>query len=86
VIALLRRIEARREALVSRSGQQRAQVAARLAPGVRLLAAGDRLAATVRSHPILAVLVAAGAALVGARSPWRWLLRAVPLYALLRRW
>jgi GAF domain-containing protein len=85
VIAILRGLQDRREALVTRSGLQRAKISARLAPAASALAAVDRVVATLRAHPAAAGIAAIGVALVGPRKLLRWAVRAGSLYALLAR-
>lgn len=85
MIASLRRLQARREVLVARSTLQRARLGRLLQPAARGLAAADRVAATVRAHPVLTVVAATSVVLIGPRSLLRWAVRVAPVYAFLRR-
>lgn len=84
MISRLRRLQARREALVARSAAQRAHITAALAPAVRKLATADRLVATLRAHPMVTGAAAAGLILIGPHNVLRWTLRLAPFYSLLR--
>jgi hypothetical protein len=82
---MIRSLRTRREALVTRSAAQRAAIAAQLAPAARTLAAADRVATTLRAHPVIAAVAAAGLALIGPRSVLLWAMRVLPVYSFLRR-
>ena len=82
---MIRELKDRREALVARSAVQRARISAQLAPAARRLAAADRFAATLRAHPVIAVIAATGLALIGPRKLLRWAVRVAPIYSLLAR-
>jgi hypothetical protein len=80
-MSMIRDLEDRREALVLRSTLQRAQLSARLAPAAHKLAVADRVAATVRAHPILAGIGLTGLLLIGPRRLVRWAVRGAPFYS-----
>ncbi|HYC35365.1 MAG TPA: hypothetical protein VEC19_03015 [Usitatibacter sp.] len=81
----LRNLEQRRDILVRRSIAQRALVSLRVQPAAKGLGAVDRAIAFARAHPVLTGAAAAGLVLIGPRFIARWLLRAAPLYSLIRR-
>lgn len=81
----LQSLEMRRRELVERSAAQRAALGAELAPMVRKAAAVDRAVASARRYPLLAVALAGGVALLGARRVFSWVTRGVMLYTLLRK-
>jgi hypothetical protein len=83
-MSMLREQTDRREALVLRSTVQRARLSALLAPAAQGLAAADRVAATLRAHPILAGIGVAGLLLIGPRRLVRWAIRGAPFYSGLR--
>jgi hypothetical protein len=85
MMAMIRDLARRREALVLRSGLQRAEIAAQLSPAARKLAAVDRVTATLRAHPVMAGVAATGLALIGPRRLLRWVMRVAPIYSLLSR-
>lgn len=84
MMSMVRRLEARRHALVMRSTVQRDRIAAQLQPAARRLAAGDRVVAALRAHPVIAGVAATGLALAGPRTLLRWVVRLAPIYSLLR--
>ena len=83
-MALLRTLTARRDLLVARCAQQRADIRAHLAPISSTVSAADRVLATVRANPLIAVGAAAVLALISPTRVWRWALRVLPIYSLLR--
>ena len=85
MIPMIRELQAKREALVTRSTAQRGRLSAQLAPAARRLAAADRIAATLRAHPVIAGMAATVLALIGPRRLLRWAMRIGPLYSLFAR-
>jgi len=81
----LQSLEMRRRELVERSAAQRAALGNTLAPMVQKAAAVDRALASVRRHPMLAVALAGGVALLGSRRLFGVLARGITLYTLLRK-
>jgi hypothetical protein len=75
----------RRRELVERSAAQRAALGTTLAPMVHKAAAVDRALAAVRRHPLLAVALAGGVAMLGSRRLFGFLARGITLYTLLRK-
>jgi len=84
VIGRLRELEVRRMVLVERSAAERAAIAAAASPLARKAAAIDRIVASVRAHPILAIAAAAAVAL-GRGRLLDWVTRGAAAYSLLRR-
>jgi hypothetical protein len=85
VIGRLREIQVRRMVLVERSTAERAAIAAAASTFTRKLAAVDRIAASVRAHPFLAIAAAGAVALAGRSRLINWVLRGATVYSLLRR-
>lgn len=85
MIGRVRELAQRRQALAARAAVQRAELAGALQPVVRRLAALDRILAAVRRRPIVASVAVAALVLLGPRRLLYWALRALPLFALLRR-
>jgi len=81
----LQTLAERRRELVERSAAQRAALGAELAPMARKVAAVDRGVASVRRHPLLAVALAGGVAILGSRRLFGLLAHALTLYTLLRK-
>jgi len=85
MIGRVRELAQRRQVLVARAAVQRAELAGALQPAVRRLAALDRLVAAVRQRPVMVTVAIAAVVLLGPRRLLHWALRALPLFALLRR-
>jgi hypothetical protein len=81
----LRQLVRRRQALVARSADYRACIAADLEPLARKVAAADRAVATLRAHPVIAAAAAGAIAFMGPRRLLSWGARVLPIYSLLRR-
>jgi len=77
-------LQQRRLALVARSEEQRAQVAAQVALLAPRLRAADRIITAVRAHPLAASAGTLALMFAGARTLVRWGLHIAPLYSLFR--
>jgi hypothetical protein len=84
VIARLLALQQRRVALVARSEQERAEVAAQFALLEPRLRAADRVISAVRAHPLAASAGTLALMFAGARTLLRWGLHVAPLYSLFR--
>jgi hypothetical protein len=84
VIARLLALQQRRVALVARSEQERAEVAAQFALLEPRLRAADRIVSAVRAHPLAASAGTLALMVAGARTLVRWGLHIAPLYSLFR--
>jgi len=78
-------LAARRNELVARSAAQRSALIAEAQPLVDTAAKLDRLVGSVRHHPIVTAVAAAGVLLLGARPLFALGARLLTLYALVRR-
>ena len=89
MIPLTRALARKREALVARSREQRADLVYAAQPTVHGLGMVDRAAAFVRGRPVTVALAVAALVAFGPRKVVIWGLRVVPivspLLALLRR-
>jgi hypothetical protein len=85
MIGRIRELAQRRQALAARAAVQRAELAGALRPALHRLAALDRLVAAVRHRPVMVSVATAAVVLLGPRRLLHWALRALPLFALLRR-
>ena len=81
----LQSLAMRRRELVERSAAQRAALGANLVPLAAKVATVDRAIASVRRHPLLAVALAGGVAMLGSRRLFGFLARGLTLYTLLRK-
>lgn len=89
MIPLTRALARKRQALVARSREQRADALLAAQPTVHGLGALDRAAAFVRGRPFTVALAVAALVAFGPRKVVMWSLRAMPIVspilALLRR-
>lgn len=82
------RLAARRSALVARARAQRVELLAQLqdlARPARSFERGARVLNTVRSHPLIAALIAAVVLLYRPRRTLKWIGRAVTIYSFGRK-
>ncbi|MBW8905801.1 MAG: hypothetical protein JF611_09070 [Betaproteobacteria bacterium] len=84
MIAKMLALRERRLELVARSALERANLAATFSPLYGKLRTADRIATSLRSHPVAAAIAGAGAFLFDARALLRWGTRVAVLYPLLR--
>lgn len=85
MIPLTRTLAQRREALVTRSREQRADLLYAAQPAARALALADRVSGFVRARPLAVALGAAALIAFGPRKLVTWGLRVLPIVSLLRR-
>jgi hypothetical protein len=85
VIPLTRALARKRQALVVRSREQRADLAFAAQPAARGIAMADRVSSFVRARPLAVTLAAAALVALGPRKLAVWGLRLAPLLSLLRR-
>ena len=84
MIAKMLALRERRVELVARSALERANLAATISPLHGKLHTADRIATSLRSHPVAAAIAAAGMFLFDGRALLRWGMRVAVLYPLLR--